>query len=104
MVSLVFESSCEKTATELEATGVGAGPSIRGGDIGGVLDGRNGEAAAVAGGPCSEDKGCCAWTCYRKVEKVSLRMGPGEQQKKHEQTSRSAESSLNPCAHCVQEG
>ena len=89
------------TASELEATGVAvAGPSIRGGDIGGVLDGRNGEATAVSEGPCSEDKGCCAWTCYKKV----LRKGPGEQQKKNEQTSRSAESSLNPCAHCVQEG
>lgn len=76
MVSLVFESSCEKTASELEATGVGAGPSIRGGDIGGVLDGRNGEAAAVAGGPCSEDKGCCAWTCYKKVEKGIIEKGP----------------------------
>jgi hypothetical protein len=51
VVSLGFESSCEKTASELEATGVGAGPSIRGGDIGGVLDGRNGEAATVEGGP-----------------------------------------------------
>lgn len=39
----------------------------------------------------------------KRWKKVSLRKGPGEQQK-NEQTSRSAGSSMNPCAHCVQEG
>lgn len=83
MVSLGFESSCEKTASELEATGVGAGPSIRGGDIGGVLDGRNGEAAAFGGGPCNEDKVCCAWTCYiKKVGKGIIEKRPGGVAKK----------------------